>query len=352
MSEPLLQVENLTVTLHTPQGDLVAAENVSFDVLPGEMMGLVGESGSGKSIILRAIMGLLPREASVTGHVRWRGVDYIGAPERLWKALRGRHIGMVFQDPMTALNPIRRIGPQLVEGPQRILGWSRREAARHAVELLESVRIPDPQRVLRQYPHELSGGMRQRVVIAMAMACEPELILCDEPTTALDVTVQAKVLDLIGERTRTMGSAVILVSHDLAVVAQLCSSVQVMYAGQLVERGPIDDVFADPRHAYTAALLGSLPDIDAERRRPVSIPGELPDRFLRPSGCRFHLRCNVAGEVCPDEDYALRQVGVDALLSAAPGRGADDALERGSACFYDLGIPDAIAEPAMGGRRS
>lgn len=342
MSATLLEVRDLSITLNTAQGELVAVEQVDFDLLEGEIIGLVGESGSGKSMILRAILGLLPGTARVTGNFVWRG-HQLGTPGGpTIEQIRGRELGMVFQDPMTALNPLRRIGSQLAEVPRRVLGWSAAETRARLPEMLEQVGISDPARVLRSFPHELSGGMRQRVLIAMAFACEPALVLCDEPTTALDVTIQAQILDLIRRRSEEVGSAMIFVSHDLAVVDQLCSGVQVLYAGQVVERGPIAEVFSDPRHAYTAALLASLPRIDSERRRPVSIPGEPPARFGRETGCRFHRRCIVAGEHCLDEDFGLRVVNGEGLGTRLPGRQAG-ILERGSACYYDRGIPEVGA---------
>lgn len=350
MTEPLLEVRGLRVTMRTPAGELVAAEGVDFDILPGELMGMVGESGSGKSVVLKAILGLLPAHADVTGSIRWRGTELVGADAKTWKQVRGSEIGMVFQDPMTALNPLRRISAQLAEVPRRVHGWSRAETARNLAAMLDEVGIRDPQRVLASYPHQLSGGMRQRVLIAMTFATNPALVLCDEPTTALDVSVQAQILDLIRERSAASGAAVLFVSHDLAVVDGLCSGVQVMYSGQIVERGPIREVFSHPRHAYTAALLASLPRIEGGRRRPASIPGELPDRFNRPVGCRFHRRCTVSGETCPDEPYRLRVVDGTGLGDRTPRR-ADGTLERGSSCYYDHGFPvvPISAVPAVRG---
>ncbi len=331
-AEPLLEVSDLAVTLHTPQGPLRAAEGVSFAVAAAEAVGLVGESGSGKSVAMRAILGLLPRGSTVSGSVRFAGRELVGVAERQLAPIRGREISMIFQDPMTALNPIRRIGGQIGEVLRIQLGWNRRRASAHARELLARVEIAEPDRVLRQFPHQLSGGMRQRVLIAMALACQPRLILCDEPTTALDVTTQDQILALLRRASDESGAAMIFVSHDLAVVRQLCSRVLVMYAGRLVEMGPIGPVFADPRHAYTAALLRSLPAIDGPRQPPVSIGGELPDRFRPPSGCRFRTRCTVADDSC---------ASLPSTLLPVDG-------ERGSACIHAAtGLPDRGAESGV-----
>jgi len=309
--DPVLAVRDLTVGLHTAQGEVRATEGVSFDLAAGSTLGLVGESGSGKSIAMRALLGLLPRGATVSGSVRYAGRELLGASERQLAAVRGKEIAMVFQDPMSALNPIRRVGSQIGEGPRVQLGWSRSRARAHTLDLLRQVEIAEPERVARAYPHQLSGGMRQRAMIAMALSCDPKVLLCDEPTTALDVTTQDQILKLLRAASERSGAAMVFVSHDLAVVRQLCRSVLVMYAARLVEQGPIDEVFSDPRHAYTQALLRSLPSVEGERTRPVSIRGELPDRFAMPSGCRFRPRCGLAEDRCASLSHALVPVGAD-----------------------------------------
>ncbi len=305
----VLQVRDLTVTLHTAQGDLRAAEHVSFDVPAGQALGLVGESGAGKTTVLRALLGLPPRDATVTGSVRLGGCEIVGLPERDLARLRGGRVAMVFQDPATALDPIRRVGSQIAERPRALFGWSRAKARDHTIELLRLMDITDPEQVARRYPFQLSGGIRQRVMIATALACEPAVLLCDEPTSALDVITQEQILGLLRTAVRHAGAALVLVSHDLAVVGRLCGSVLVMYAGRVVERGPADEVFADPRHPYTRALLRSLPAATGQRGRAVPIAGEPPDRFRPPSGCRFRTRCAMVEPRCADLPYRLTPVG-------------------------------------------
>jgi oligopeptide/dipeptide ABC transporter ATP-binding protein len=308
VTEPLLTVRGLAVSLADPAGARRLVEDLDLDVAAGSALGIVGESGSGKTMTLRALLGLAPRGVRVEGSVRFAGAELVGRTEKQLAAYRGRQIAMVFQDPMAALNPIRRVGAQVAEGPQLHLGLSRTAARRLAVEQLQRVGLPDPTRTARRYPHELSGGMRQRVLIAMALACRPRLVLCDEPTTALDVTVQAQVLRLLGRQCAELGAAMIFVSHDLTVIRQVCSHVAVMYAGRIVETGAVDDVFADPRHGYTASLLRSLPRLDrAERPHPIG--GEPPNPRHPPAGCRFHPRCPYVTTGCPELPHRLVDVG-------------------------------------------
>jgi oligopeptide/dipeptide ABC transporter ATP-binding protein len=305
MSE-LLEVENLSVRI----GDTTLVDGVSFELRSASALGLVGESGSGKTLTLRALLGLAPRGAQVSGEVRFGGEQLIGRGERALAKLRGAELAMVFQDPMAALNPVQRVGRQVAEGPRLHLGLSRTQSAARAVELLAKVGLPDPERTARRYPHQLSGGMRQRVMIATALSCEPKAVLCDEPTTALDVTVQAQVLRLLRSACDDLGAALLFVSHDLAVIRQICRQVAVMYAGRLVETGPIDSVFAQPRHGYTASLLRSLPDVD-HPSAPQPIAGEPANPHHPPSGCRFHPRCGYAREECATL--------VPELIEALPG---------------------------------
>jgi peptide/nickel transport system ATP-binding protein len=308
MTAPALRVRGLTVTLDTAQGSLRAADRVAFDLPAGQAVGLVGESGSGKTTVLRALLGLPPRGSTVAGSVRLGGRELLGLPDRELASLRGTQVAMIFQDPATTLNPIRRVGSQIGEGPRVRLGWSRARARDHTIGLLRLMEVADPERVVRSYPHQLSGGIRQRVMIATALACRPAVLLCDEPTSALDVTTQEQILALLRTAAGLTGSALVLVSHDLAVVGRLCSSVLVMYAGRIVERGPVDEVFADPRHPYTRALLRSRPAATGERTRPVPVPGEPPDRFRPPSGCRFRTRCVLAEKRCASLPYHLTPV--------------------------------------------
>ena len=308
--QTLLSVEHLAVSL---AGDdaVRLVDDVSFTVARGEALGLVGESGSGKSLTLRALLGLLPAGTEVTsGRVRFDGTELLSARAGTMRRLRGRRIGMVFQDPMTALNPVMTVGAQIAEGRVTHLGESRRVAWRHAVALMEQVGIAEPARRARAYPHEFSGGMRQRVVIAIALACEPALILCDEPTTALDVTIQRQILTILDELRGSLELAVLFVTHDLAVIAQTCERVAVMYAGQIVEAGPTAEVFASPRHGYTDGLLRSVPDLHLRRARLQSIPGMPPGAADLPRGCRFHPRCPLADEACRlDRAYPLHELG-------------------------------------------
>ncbi|MFT4235614.1 MAG: ABC transporter ATP-binding protein [Microbacterium sp.] len=300
MSEaPLLEVRGLHAHIGSPRGVVRAVDGASFVLRHGEALGVVGESGSGKSVMARAIMGLMPARSDCTGEVLFNGRDLLrlrGAElEQVW----GKQIAMVFQDPGRSLNPVVRVERQLTEGMRRHLGVSRSEATTRALGLLKEVGVPDPERRLRAYPHELSGGMRQRVMIAVALACEPELLIADEPTTALDVTIQRQVLDLLRRVQHQRNMSLMLISHDLHVVAGRTDRTAVMYAGRLAEIGESKEVFTDPRHRYTAALLGATPSITHERKaRFAVIPGSLPSPTDPPPGCRFAPRCGAATDAC------------------------------------------------------
>lgn len=322
--QPLLSVRDLSVSYPGPDGPVTLVQDVGFDLAQGSALGLVGESGSGKTMTLRGLVGLVPPKMSVTGSVRLGGVELVGRPERFLGRVRGRRIAMVPQDPMAALNPIRHVGSQLVEGCRLHLRLSRSAAHARAVEYLQRVGLPDAERVMGRYPHQLSGGMRQRVMIAMALITEPEIVLCDEPTTALDVTIQAQILRLLRQICADVGAAMVFVSHDLAVVRQVCQDVAVMYAGRIAETGPVAATFADPRHGYTASLLRSLPDVDAPSE-PRAIPGEPPDPRRPPTGCRFHPRCPYRVDGCVTLPFELADIGAG----------------RRSACIHGAtGLPD------------
>jgi oligopeptide/dipeptide ABC transporter ATP-binding protein len=296
---PVLELRDLHVQISARHGVVRAVDGVSFDVSRGGALGLVGESGSGKSMTLRAILGVLPPEARATsGQILLDGVDLLQLGSAGLNRLRGPKIAMIFQEPMSALNPVMRVGWQIAEGPQVHLGLSRAQAAQRALGLMRRVGIPDPERRFRAYPHEFSGGMRQRVMIAIALSCDPEIILCDEPTTALDVTIQDQILRLLAGLCRESGVSLVFVTHDLPVVAQLCQEVAVMYGGQLVERGPVHDVLLDPRHPYTLGLVRSSPDVEEVQDELVPIPGAPPSLAEPPPGCRFHPRCEFAEEDC------------------------------------------------------
>jgi oligopeptide/dipeptide ABC transporter ATP-binding protein len=303
-------VTDLRVEFPLARGVLRAVDGVSFEVRPGEALGLVGESGSGKTVALRSLAGLLPRNARIAGGtVEIDGVEVTSADESALQELRGRTVSMVFQEPMTALNPVMRVGDQIGEAPLVRLALSRRTASERALELMRLVGIPDPVRRARAYPHELSGGMRQRVMIAIALSAEPKLILCDEPTTALDATIQDQILKLLRSLQDELGVSLVFVSHDLAVVAQTCDRVAVMYAGRVVETGTVRDVFVEPHHPYTLGLLRSVPDFDIVRETLSSIPGSPPDLAALPPGCPFHPRCPLAIAECRRDPIPLLDVG-------------------------------------------
>ena len=303
----MLEVRDLHVRISSGRGVVRAVDGVSFEVARGEALGLVGESGSGKSMTLRAILGVLPAEARVTsGQILLDGVDLVPLGNSALNQIRGPKMSMIFQEPMSALNPVMRVGQQIAEGPQVHLGYSRRRAAERALELMRRVGIPDPERRLRAYPHEFSGGMRQRVMIAIALSCDPEIILCDEPTTALDVTIQDQILRLLSALCRESGVSLVFVTHDLPVVAQICQRVAVMYGGQLVEQGGVREVLLDPRHPYTLGLVRSAPDFEYVRDSLVPIPGSPPSLVSPPSGCRFHPRCDFVEDDCRVSETPLR----------------------------------------------
>jgi len=298
MSAPLLSVADLCVTLQTARGPGQALRNVSFELARGETVGLIGESGCGKSITALALMGLLPEGARVSGSIRLEGRELLGLPEREWCGLRGRRIGMVFQEPMTALNPLHTVGHQIAEPLRLHLGLPVAEARRRALQLLERVRVPQAARRLDAYPHQLSGGQRQRVVIAIALACGPDLLIADEPTTALDATVQREVLDLIRELVAERGMGLLLISHNLAVVARAVRQLMVMYGGIVAEAGPTQRVFERLAHPYTRALFKSRPRLGLPRgTRLATIAGRVPELVDLPGGCPFADRCErVIGE--------------------------------------------------------
>ncbi len=293
-----LSVNELTVSVQRSEGRYLAVDGVSFAVAAGSAFGLVGESGSGKSLTLRAVISLLPPAARVeAGRVLLHGRSLPTAGRGARAARRGE-MAMIFQDSLSALDPVQGVGGQIAEAPRRLLGLSRRRAWERTIELLRLVGIPDPASTAHAYPHQISGGMRQRVAIAIALSTEPSVLLCDEPTTALDVTVQAQILDLLDDLRRRLDLAIVFVSHDLAVIRQLCDETAVMYTGRLVETGPSASVLAEPIHPYTRGLLGAIVDLDDPVGAPTPIPGSLPDIERLPSGCTFHPRCFLATDEC------------------------------------------------------
>ncbi len=326
--DTLLRLRHLTVRLQGPQGDAELLSDVSLHLRRGEVLGLVGESGCGKSITAAAIIGLLPPGGRVAaGSVRLGKTELVGMDETLARQVRGRRIGMVFQDASAALSPVHTVGRQLVDAVRAHSPLDARQARARAIALLELVGVPDAQRRLDDYPHQFSGGMAQRVVIAGALACEPELLIADEPTTALDVTIQAQVLDLLMDLRQRLGMSILLITHDLGVVADACDRVAVMYAGQMVETGPVREVLARPRHPYTAALLAAMPKGGAGGATLATIPGRVPPAWAWPQGCRFHPRCPHAIEACTAApvalDHGVRCLRIEAL---APQRKEEKVL--------------------------
>lgn len=329
---PLLKVDDLRVTLRR---GIEVVRGVSFSVRAGKVVSIVGESGSGKSMAVRAVMGLPPPMASLSGSILLNGEQLIGAPERRLKQLRGSKISMIFQDPMTALNPVVRVGELIAEAvrlhnPQ----MSARQAALRAIELLETVAVPQPDVRARQYSHQFSGGMRQRAMIAMAIANNPDVLIADEPTTALDVTVQAQIIEVLANLRRMFPVGLVLITHDLGVVAGVADTVVVMYAGKVVETGEVHDIFHNSRHPYTRGLLACLPDIEKKGGKLIPIPGNPPSLSTRPSGCPFRPRCPIARDICAHQEPPLRHV---------------DRVE--TACHFaeELRSPGAPALQATGG---
>ena len=310
MREPLLSVEELEVRFWTGRGIIHAVNGVSFDIAPGETLGIVGESGCGKSVTSLALLGILPRAGRVTnGSARFEGRDLIGLSDEELRTIRGKDIAMIFQDPMTSLNPVLTIGRQIRESLETHFDMDRDEAERRSGELLDRVGIPSAKMRLKDYPHQFSGGMRQRAMIAMALACEPKVLIADEPTTALDVTIQAQILGLLRELVAERNTALILITHDLGVVAGMCERVNVMYAGMFVETGSARQVFAKPRHPYTLGLLQSVPRLDAARKTALQpIEGAPRDMLFPPQACPFAPRCRFEVDLSRQEVPSLEQV--------------------------------------------
>jgi peptide/nickel transport system ATP-binding protein len=310
MPAPLLEVEHLRVEFPGRRGRLVALDDVSFSIAPGEVLGVVGESGAGKSLTGASIIGLLDPPGRIAGgEIRFDGARIDNLPYEQMRKLRGRQIGAIFQDPLTSLDPLYTVGQQLVETVQTHLGLNTAEARRRAVRLLQETGIPAAEERLDQYPHQFSGGMRQRVVIALALAGEPRLIVADEPTTALDVSIQAQIIALLKRLCREHGAAVMLVTHDMGVIAETCDRVAVMYAGRIVEIGPVAAVIHAPAHPYTAGLMGSIPAMDEDRPRLLQIDGAMPRLNAIPPGCAFHPRCPRAFEPCSQQRPELMAAG-------------------------------------------
>ena len=309
---PLLELDGVRTWFYTREGVVRAVDGVSFSIAPGETLAVVGESGCGKSVTAQSILRLLPSPPArvVEGSIRFEGQDLLALDDAAMRDIRGNRIAMIFQEPMTSLNPVLTVGYQIAESLVRHQAMGRADAEARAAEMLALVGIAEPARRVREYPHQLSGGMRQRVMIAMALACRPRLLIADEPTTALDVTVQAQILDLMRELRRAYGMAILFITHDLGVVAEIADRISVMYAGQVVESGSVRDVLQRPRHPYTKALMAALPRIDRRGARLAAIPGIVPDLRNMPQGCRFHPRCPSAqAGLCDARAPALEPAG-------------------------------------------
>jgi len=308
----LLEVRDLCTVFSGDAGDVSVVNGISFDVEAGRTLAIVGESGCGKSVTSLSIMGLLPRPHGriARGSIKFDGRELVGANEQTLQDLRGNGMAMIFQEPMTSLNPSFTVGEQIIEGLLRHRKINRVRAREIAVEMLKKVRIPSPEQRMDEYPHKLSGGMRQRVMIAMGMACEPKLLIADEPTTALDATIQAQILELMRTLQQETGTAIVLITHDLGVVAEVADDVVVMYAGRIVEQGPVKEIFSTPQHPYTVGLLGAIPRMDIEKNRLISIEGQVPNPAQLLSGCSFAQRCPFADADCFEAVPTLVEVGV------------------------------------------
>ncbi|WP_110928354.1 ABC transporter ATP-binding protein [Bacillus massiliglaciei] len=299
MNRPIIEVKKLNTSFRTEEGEIPVVNSIDFHVNPGEVLGVVGESGCGKSVTSLSIMGLLPKQTGkIEGEILFNGKNIANASEALMRKIRGNEIGMIFQEPMTSLNPVFTIGEQLIESLRIHRKWDKKQARKKAVEMLKMVGLGRAEELMKEYPHQLSGGMRQRVMIAMAMICDPKLLIADEPTTALDVTIQAQILELMKKLNQDTETAIMMITHDLGVVAQMCQRIIVMYAGRIVEEGSVQTIFQNPKHPYTIGLIQSIPDMRTKKDRLYSIPGNVPKPSAKQLGCQFAPRCEHAMEQC------------------------------------------------------
>ena len=327
----MLEVRDLHTSFFTPAGEVKAVNGVSFNLDHGKVLGIVGESGSGKSVTAYSIMQILEKTGKiVSGSVKFNGQELVGAGEKVMKSIRGNKISIIFQDPMTSLNPTYTIGKQLMEAIMLHTNRDKKQAWDRAVEMLRLVNVNEPEKRMKQYPYEFSGGMRQRVMIAMALACEPDVLIADEPTTALDVTIQAQILELMQSLQKELGMAIIMITHDLGVVAQMCDEVIVMYAGSICEQGTADEIFYNPKHEYTKGLMRSIPTVDSDGGRLQPITGTPIDLLNMPKGCPFAPRCEAAMKICLRERCERMEINED--HAAACWMNVKDAMEKGGEC--------------------
>ena len=324
----LLEVTDLHTSFFTPAGEVKAVNGLSFSLDEGKVLGIVGESGSGKSVTAYSVLQILASSGKiVSGSIKYRGEELVGAPKEAMEKIRGNKISIIFQDPMTSLNPVFTIGNQLMEAIMLHTDRNKEQAKERAIEMLRLVGVNEPEKRIKQYPHEFSGGMRQRVMIAMALACEPDILIADEPTTALDVTIQAQILDLIKDLQKQLGMSVILITHDLGVVAEMCDEVIVLYAGEVCERGTADEIFYNPKHEYTKGLMRSIPTVSDEDRRLEPIGGTPVDLLNMPDGCPFAPRCDRAMKVCLF--HKAKEIGINENHAASCWFNFKDAIAEG-----------------------
>lgn len=311
LREPLISVTNLKTYFYTENGESKAVDGVGFDICAGETLGLVGESGCGKSVTATSIIRLIPQPPGriVDGQIVYKGRDLLQLSMDEMRDVRGNEISMIFQEPMTSLNPVFTVGRQISEVIRLHKHVGKKEARDQSIEMLQKVGIPIPERRVDEYPHQLSGGMRQRVMIAMALSCNPSLLIADEPTTALDVTIQAQILELLNSLKEQSSMSVLMITHDLGVIAEVCSRVAVMYAGKIIEHADVKSLFADPKHPYTLGLMNSIPRMDEEAKRLNAIAGTVPSSYNFPKGCRYHTRCQLADERCANEEPGAVEIG-------------------------------------------
>lgn len=338
--EALVNVKNLKTYFYTEEGVVKAVDGVDYEIYPGETLGIVGESGCGKSVTSLSIMRLIesPPGKIVAGEINFQDKDLIKIPEKEMRKIRGNDISMIFQEPMTSLNPVYTVGDQIIEAIMLHKGVDRKEARKQAIDMLKKVGIPLPEQRVDEYPHQLSGGMRQRVMIAMALSCDPKLLIADEPTTALDVTIQAQILELMNSLKESYGMSIMMITHDLGVIAEVSDRVAVMYAGKVVEYTDVDTLFEDPKHPYTWGLMNSIPKLDKDVDRLEAIPGSVPSPLNFPEGCKFNTRCPLAEGKCYDEEPPLEDATEGHKVRCWRYEDLEEIKKRGERIYEDRGV--------------